>query len=134
VASWEDVRSLALALPETEERLRHGTPTWFVREKAFAWDRPLRRSDLEALGPDAPAGPVLCVYVEHLEAKAAVLAGSGGVYFTTPHFDRSRMVLIRLEEIEEAELEEALTEAWLVRAPRRLADAWVRARAGEFEQ
>jgi hypothetical protein len=134
VASWDDVRSLALALPDTEERLRHGTPTWFVRDKAFAWDRPLRRSDLEALGAEAPDGPVLCVYVEHLEAKAAVLADARDVYFTTPHFDRSRMILIRLENIAEAELEEALTEAWLVRAPKRLAEAWVRAHAGGLER
>ncbi|MDP9236969.1 MAG: MmcQ/YjbR family DNA-binding protein [Chloroflexota bacterium] len=35
----ERVREIALALPETSERLSHGEPTWFVRTKVFAsWE------------------------------------------------------------------------------------------------
>jgi hypothetical protein len=33
------VREIALALPETSERLSHGEPTWFVRTKVFgSWE------------------------------------------------------------------------------------------------
>ena len=51
MASLDDVRRLALALPEVEERLSHGSPAWFVgRGGMFVWDRPLRGSDLDHLG------------------------------------------------------------------------------------
>jgi hypothetical protein len=69
VATWDDVRRLALALPETSEGLSYGTPAWRVRDKLFVWERPLRRSDLEALGDAAPAGPILGAYVEHLARR-----------------------------------------------------------------
>jgi hypothetical protein len=85
------------------------------------WERPLRRSDLEALGNQAPDGPILGARVEHLVAKEALLADNPRVYFTTPHFDGFPAVLVRLEEISEGELRELITEAWLSRAPKRLA-------------
>jgi hypothetical protein len=43
------------------------------------------------------------------------------VYFTTPHFDGYPAVLVRLDEIAVPDLEALLTEAWLVRAPKRVA-------------
>jgi hypothetical protein len=46
MATWEDVRRLALALPETaEESSRDGRLAWSVRGKTFAWERPLRPAD-----------------------------------------------------------------------------------------
>ncbi|HEY1591686.1 MAG TPA: MmcQ/YjbR family DNA-binding protein [Solirubrobacteraceae bacterium] len=121
MATWDDVRRLALSLPETDERDSRGLPHWRVREKGFVWERPLRRSDLEALGNQAPDGPILGARVEHLVAKEALLADNPRVYFTTPHFDGFPAVLVRLEEISEDELRELITEAWLSRAPKRLA-------------
>jgi hypothetical protein len=56
-----------------------------------------------------------------LGAKEALLADDGDVYFTTPHFDGYPAILVRLERITVPELEELLVEAWLCRAPRRLA-------------
>jgi hypothetical protein len=130
VATWDDVARLALALPETSERLSREQRHWTVKDKLFVWERPLRRSDLEALGPAAPDGPILGARVEHLVAKEAVLADDPEVFFTTPHFDGYPAVLVRLERIGVADLEEIVTEAWLVRAPKRLARAFLDARQG----
>jgi hypothetical protein len=121
VADWDDVRRLALALPETSEGAAHGNTAWRVRDKLFVWDRPLRSKDLEALGEAAPTGPVLGARVEHLVAKEALLADDPAVYFTTPHFDGYPAVLVALERITAADLEELIVEAWLCRAPKRLA-------------
>jgi hypothetical protein len=122
VASWEDVRRIALSLPESSERLSHGQPSWRVRDKGFVWERPLRDSDLRALGDAAPDGPILGARVEHLGAKEALLAESPDVYFTTPHFDGYPAVLVRLERISVGELRELIVEAWFARAPKRLAE------------
>jgi hypothetical protein len=121
VASWDDVRRLALALPETNEGVSRGLASWRVRDKAFVWERPLRKTDLRALGEAAPSGPILGAWVEHLVAKEAMLADNPAVFFTTPHFDGYAAVLIRLGAISLADLDEVIVEAWLARAPRRLA-------------
>jgi hypothetical protein len=122
MATWDDVRRLALALPETvEETSREDHLRWSVRGKTFTWERPLRRSDLQALGDAAPTGPVLAVRVPDLGAKEALLADDAEVYFTTPHFDGYPAILVRLDRVALPELEELLVEAWLARAPKRLA-------------
>ncbi len=122
--TWEDVQRLALALPETSERER-GTRQWRVRDKLFVWERPLRRKEVEELGDRAPEGPILGARVEHLLAKEALLESDPRVYFTTSHFDGYPAILVRLEEIYPDELEEVVTEAWLARAPERLAQAFL---------
>ncbi|MFI6269573.1 MmcQ/YjbR family DNA-binding protein [Micromonospora zamorensis] len=122
--SWEDVRRIALALPETTERPSYdGLPAWRVRDKPFVWERPLRRADLDALGDAAPDGPLLGVRVVDLGVKEALLADDPSVYLTTPHFDGYPAVLVRLDRINLSELTEVVTEAWYARAPKRLAAA-----------
>ena len=96
-----------------------------MRDEGFVWERPLRRSDLEALGEHAPTGPILGARVEHLGAKDALLADDPDVYFTTPHFDGYPAVLVCLERISINDLEELVTEAWLARAPARIARAYL---------
>jgi hypothetical protein len=125
MATWDDVRRIALALPETDERVSRDNHQWRVKDKLFVWERPLRKTDLAALGDDAPDGAILGVRVEHLVAKEAILADTSGAYFTTPHFDGYPAVLVKLEEIGDEELEELITEAWLARAPKRLAKAYL---------
>jgi hypothetical protein len=125
VASWDDVRRIALALPAAEEHVSRDLRQWRVKDKLFVWERPLRRSDLEALGDAAPDGPILGVRVEHLVAKEALLADDSGVFFTTPHFNGYPAVLVRLEHIGLDDLDEVITEAWLARAPKRLAKAYL---------
>jgi hypothetical protein len=121
------VRRIALELPETSEQLSRGLTHWRVRDKSFVWERPLRNSDLQALGDAAPDGPILGVRVEHLGAKEALLADDPDVFFTTPHFDGYPAVLVRLDRVEPGELRELLIEAWLNRAPKRLAQAYLEA-------
>ena len=125
MATWDDVRQIALGLPEAEERLSRDTRQWRVKDKLFVWERPLRRSDLEALGDSAPAGPILGVRTEHLVAKEAILQSDPGVFFTTPHFDGYPAVLVQLDRIGLEELREVIVEAWLARAPKRLATAFL---------
>ncbi|SCE96188.1 MmcQ/YjbR family DNA-binding protein [Micromonospora mirobrigensis] len=122
MATWDDVRRLALALPETTERGTYDDlPAWRVRDKSFVWERPLRRAELDALGDAAPGGPILGARVPDLGAKEALLADDPEVYLTTPHFDGYPAVLVRLDRIDVDELTELVTEAWRARAPKRLA-------------
>lgn len=127
MAGWDDVRRLALALPETTER-EGETPQWRVRDKGFVWDRPLRRADLDALGDAAPTGPVLGAWVADLGVREALIADDPAVFFTTPHFDGYRAVLVRLDAIAADELAEVVEAAWLARAPKRLAATYLEAR------
>jgi hypothetical protein len=130
VAGWDDVRRIALALPECSERVSRGLAQWRVRDKLFVWERPLRGSDLRALGDAAPTGPILGARVAHLGAKEALLADDPAVFFTTPHFDGYPAVLLRLERIALDELEELIVEAWLARAPKRIATHYIESRFG----
>jgi hypothetical protein len=125
MASWTDVSRIALALPETSERVSRQQRQWRVRDKGFVWERPLRAKEIEALGDDAPDGPILGARVEHVGAKAALLAEDPSIFFTTPHFDGYPAILMRLERAGIEDLREVITEAWLARAPKRLAKAYM---------
>jgi hypothetical protein len=126
MATWDDVRRIALALPETAERAStEGNRQWRVRDKPVAWERPLRRSDLEALGDAAPDGPIVAARVPDLGAKEALLAEDADVYFTTPHFNGYPAILVRLDRIAVPDLAELIVEAWLAQAPKRLARAYL---------
>ncbi len=125
MATWEDVERIALELPETFEGTSWGSRHWKVRHrengKSFVWERPLGKRDLEALGDGAPQGPILGARVPDLGAKEAVLASDPEVYFTIPHFDGYPAVLVRLDRIDVAALEELVVEAWLCRVAKRVA-------------
>lgn len=126
MADWDDVRRIVSSLPETREESRgSGQLSWRVKDKSLAWERPLRKSDLKALGDAAPEGEILGVRVPDLGAKEAILADNGGAVFTIPHFDGYPAVLVLLEQIDVDELEEMLVEAWLCRAPAKLAKAFL---------
>ncbi|HKN92726.1 MAG TPA: MmcQ/YjbR family DNA-binding protein [Thermoleophilaceae bacterium] len=125
MATWDDVRRLALALPETSERISRDNTHWTVKDKLFVWERPLRKSDLQALGDGAPDGPILGARVEHELAKQALIENDPDVFFTTPHFDGYPAILVQLEKISLEDLDEVVTEAWLVRAPKRVAQQYL---------
>jgi hypothetical protein len=125
MADWDDVRRIALALPETSEETSREHASWRVRDKGFVWERPLRKADLQALGDAAPTGPILGARVEHLVAKEALLADDPDVFFTTPHFDGYPAVLVQLDKIGIEDLEEVIVEAWLTRAPKRVAQRYI---------
>jgi hypothetical protein len=126
MATWRDVRRIALALPDTAEKNASGdSPTWTVHGKSFAWERPLRKSDLAELGKDAPTGAILGVRTADLEMKEALLAANPRVFFTTSHFDGYPAVLVILAKISASELRSVLVESWLARAPKRAAAAFL---------
>ena len=108
MATWDDVRRICLALPETAETTNGwGQLSWQVRGKGFAWERPLRQKDLAELGDAAPTGPVLAVHVPDEGAKRALIADDPAV-------------LARLDLLDDATLTELAGEAWACRAPKKL--------------
>jgi hypothetical protein len=124
MATWEDVRRIANSLPEVSEEDMRGSLAWRVHKTLFVWERPLRRTDLEALGDDAPDGPILAARVPELGVKEALIATDSDVYFTIPHFNGYPAILVLLDKIARPELEELIVEAWLSRAPKRLVRQW----------
>ena len=121
MASWEDVSRLALALPDVVEGTDTNGYKWEVHRKHFAYERPLRKRDLEELGAAAPDGPILGLKVAELADKQGLIGSNPDVFFTIPHYAGYPAVLALLERIELDQLEEVLTDAWLCRAPKRLA-------------
>ena len=128
MAGWDDVERIALGLPEATEVVARGLRQWKVKDKLFVWERPLRKADFEALGDAAPDGPILGARVEHEGAKQALLADDPEVFVTTPHFDGYPAILVRLDRIGAEDLHEVIVEAWLVRAPKRLAASYAECR------
>lgn len=129
MATLEDVRRFALALPGASERLSRERCQWRVKDRLFVWERPLREKEVVELGAAAPDGAILGARVEHLVAKQALLDDDPSVYFTTSHFANTAAVLVRLESIALAELEEVVIEAWLARAPARAVEEFLAQRA-----
>lgn len=125
MADWNDVRRIVARLPETTEGTGYGTRAWRVRKKLVVWERPLRKSDLAALGDAAPDGPILAAMVAHVLDKDVLIARSPDVYFTTPHFDGYPSILVRLDRIGVDELEGLIEDAWVRQAPKRMAKAYL---------
>ncbi|KJL47898.1 hypothetical protein RS84_01526 [Microbacterium hydrocarbonoxydans] len=130
MATIDDVREIALALPGVEERTggHTGEPAWRLKSGQIAWVRGPTGADvrsLEALGRSWPDGPVLGVRVGSLEEKEALLAAEPGWLFSIPHFDGYPGLLVRLAAIESDRLAEIIADAWLVRAPARVAKEWL---------
>jgi hypothetical protein len=120
MATWDDVASIVGELQLTDERSPH---EWRVGKKLIAWERPLRKSDREALaalGIEPPEGDILGVRVADEGVKFALIADEPDVYFTTSHFDGYPAVLVKLAEIDGLGLRELIVEAWLTQAPKRL--------------
>jgi hypothetical protein len=126
VATLDDVAGLALRLPGVTDGDRHGSRTWFVSGKAFAWERPFSKADLRRFGEqDPPGGPILAVRVADLGEKEALLAAYPEAFFTIPHFDGYSAVLIQLPKVSAAALGEAVTDGWLACAPPALAQEFL---------
>ena len=120
MATWDDVTSVVGELQLTEEQSPH---EWRVGKKLIAWERPLRKSDYEALtavGVEPPQGDILGVRVADEGVKFALIAEEPELYFTTPHFDGYPAVLVKLAAIDERGLRQLIVEAWLTQAPKRL--------------
>jgi hypothetical protein len=104
MVTFATVRTLALALPETEEAVSYGTPAFKVAGRLFA-----RLRDDGAL--------VVKVEPGHREALIDIWPD---VYFVTPHYQDYPYVLVRLAAASEVELADLLADAWALVAPKRL--------------
>src|ERR1700686_2182531 len=108
-----------LRCPACGKRRSRSHAAWVVNKKVFVWERPLRKSDLAALGDAAPTGPILGVRTADLEMKEALLRSDPNVVFTTPHFDGYLAVLVQVDKISAKSLKRLVMEAWLARASQR---------------
>jgi hypothetical protein len=110
MATAEDLRRIALSLPDATEKPMHGTPAFYVGSKFFT-----------KLSHD---GRTAVVHVESLDEKEALLAAEPVKLTTTPHYDGYRMVLVVLAKVPKTELREFVTDSWRLRAPKKLLTAF----------
>ncbi|WP_328349446.1 MmcQ/YjbR family DNA-binding protein [Streptomyces sp. NBC_00445] len=106
MAEAEDVRTLALALPDTEERVTWNQPTFRVSGKIFAW---ITEDELCA-----------GVKVDGKAERDELVASAPETFFYTDHDSRYNVVQLRLNRIEVGELDELVRAAWRATAPKRL--------------
>lgn len=129
-ARVEDVHELALAMPHVT--VEHGTqsnPVYQVGRKSFVFFRN-PRPDAVDLDTDERFTDVIVIWVESAEAKHALVHDESTPFFTTPHFNGHRSVLLRasrIGEITREELAEVIQDAWLSQASARRAAAWLNA-------
>ena len=128
MATMADLDEFALALPQaTKEVSDDGRPSYLVHGKMFCFHRS-RRPD--ALDPETGErlDDVLMFRVPDVGVKELMVADARGLFFTTPHFNGYPAVLLRigdLERIDREELRDLVAEAWLTRAQKRVAKAWL---------
>lgn len=102
----ERVRRAALALPGTSERTSYGTPAFYVARKPFA-----RIHDMPG---------ILLLWRPSVEDREELIAAEPRKFTTTPHYSGHASVLMRIAEVDDAELGELLAESWSSRAPARM--------------
>src|SRR5213592_1195277 len=123
-----DLDELALALPQaTKDVSDEGRPAYHVHGKLFCCHRGRRRDAVDATTGER-LDDVLMFRVADLGVKELMVADDRGVFFTTPHFDGYPAVLVRihsLAKLESDELQDLVAEAWLTRAQKRVANAWL---------
>jgi hypothetical protein len=128
MATMADLDELALALPQTTKTVSNdGRPAYSVHGKLFCCHRG-RRPD--AIDPETGErlDDVLMFRVADLDVKELLLTDDRGLFFTTRHFDGYPAVLMRiptLRRLEQEELHDIVAEAWLTRAQKRVAKAWL---------
>ncbi|HKG10522.1 MAG TPA: hypothetical protein VKB07_08120 [Gaiellaceae bacterium] len=123
-----DLDELALAMPQaTKEVSEDGRPSYLVHGKRFCIHR-RRRPDAVDPKTGERLDDVLMFRVADLGVKELMLADERGVYFTTRHFDGYPAVLVRIPDLgrlDREELFDLVAEAWLTRAQKRVAKAWL---------
>jgi hypothetical protein len=123
-----DLDELACSLPETTKEVSaDGRPSYLCRGKMFCFHRS-RRPDAVDPASGERMDDVLMFRVADLDVKELMLADDRAVFFTTPHFNGYPAVLMRIPDlarIDREELLDLLVEAWLRRAPKRVAKAWL---------
>lgn len=121
-----DLRRFAERLPEVATSSMWDAESYAVRGTSFVVFRTPRPDALDDSGQRLT--DVIVLSTPDLEAKRALVDDPGTPFFTTPHFDGYQGVLVRaahLDRLAPDELEEVVVEAWLARAPKRVAKAWL---------
>ena len=129
-ASVEDVHEIALGMPFVT--VDHGSgdnPVYQVGGKSFIFFRTPRP---DAVDPETGVRypDVIVFWVPSDEDKLALVQDETNPFFTTPHFNGHRSVLVRASRIGELtrkELAEVIQDAWLSRASPRRAATWLKA-------
>ena len=128
MATMVDLDELALAMPQTTKEVSaDGRPAYHVHGKLYCFHRS-RRPDAIDPGTRERLDDVLMFRVADLGVKELLLADERGVFFTTPHFDGYPAVLVRIPDLarlDRDELGDLVAEAWLTRAQKRVAKAWL---------
>ena len=110
MADAEDVRRLALALPDVVEMDSDGFD-FRVRNRGFIWSYPERRAgERRRIRTD-----VAVLYVGDEAERQALLLGEPDVFFTAPGYEGQALVLLRLPTVDVERLEELVTDAWRMR-------------------
>ena len=128
MATMADLDELALAMPQaTKEVSDDGRPKYLVHGKFFCFHRSRRRDAIDPTTGER-LDDVLVFRVPDVGVKELMLADDRGIFFTTPHWNGYSAVLIRIPDLARLnrdELEDAVVEAWLTRAQKRVAKAWL---------
>ena len=110
--TFEDVEQLATSLPGVTVTTRWANRTYVANGKGFAWQRPLSKADIKRFGDETPpAGEILAVTVENLDAKDALLAIGPPGFFTIQHFNGYAAVLIALRVAHAKDVRAAIRDA-----------------------
>jgi hypothetical protein len=128
MATMADLDKLALAMPQaTKEVSDDGRPSYHVHGKLFCFHRGQRPDAVDPKTGERMAD-VLMFRVADLDEKDLILTDDRGIFFTTPHFNGYPAVLVRipaLRRLKRAELRDLVVGAWLTRAQKRVAKAWL---------
>jgi hypothetical protein len=128
VATMKDLDELALAMPQAVRELSEdGRPSYSVHGKYFCFHRRPRPDAVDEKSGER-LDDVLVFRVEGQDVKDLILADGRGIFFTTPHWNGYPAVLIRipnLRRLKKAELRDLVVDAWLTRAQKRVAKAWL---------
>ena len=110
--TFADVDPFAMRLPGVIIATSRGHRTWMVGKRAFAWQRPFTKADIRRFGDETPpAGEILGVRVESLDAKDALLEGALPGFFSIPHFEGFPALLIALRKARARDVRAAIVDA-----------------------
>lgn len=128
MATWDDVRRIALSFPQVEESVTTGDgwQAWKIvgdKGRQVIWERPMRPSDHRDLGDATPTGEIVAVRVPDFETKAQRIAEIEAC-FDIPHFAKFTGVLVLLDAVDVDDLHELVEDAWLTVAPKRAVKEW----------
>ncbi|HWS36917.1 MAG TPA: MmcQ/YjbR family DNA-binding protein [Actinoplanes sp.] len=108
----DDVRRLALSLPQVEEIDSAGFD-FRVGGRGFVWSYPERRPGK----PRVIRTDVAVLYVGDEAEKQALLLGEPDMFFTTAGYEGLPLVMVWLTKVSPERLNELITDAWRMRAP-----------------